>query len=67
MQSTGWFTIGGVGHLFLNPARDQPGQARPVCGVDPIGDQREVDLTGGDQVCPDCDAYLHDRYIPQIS
>jgi hypothetical protein len=63
-----WFMIGGLGHLFLNPARDQPpGPARPVCGTPAAGEQRAMDVNAGDAVCPVCNKYVEEVYFIQIA
>ena len=61
-----WYMIGDLGHLYLNRSGDEPPVARPVCGVAPVDGARSMDVNAGDDVCPDCDAYLHDRYLVQV-
>jgi hypothetical protein len=55
-----WLLIDGLAHLFLNPG------PHPVCDT-PVSDAKFVLLEQGDPVCPDCDAYLRDVWLPQVS
>ena len=60
-----WYVVGGLGHLYLNPARDEPdGPASPVCDVAPIDGAPKMNVNAGDPVCPNCDAYLYEVCLP---
>jgi hypothetical protein len=63
--STGWFTVAGQGHLFFFDPQDQ--QSRPVCGAEAGEPPFPSWVRGEVPVCDDCDTYLRDVFVPQIS
>lgn len=58
-EAGGWYAVDGVGHLFLDPG------PHAVCRrADPNIELPR--MTHGDAVCPECDRYLHEEYLPHI-
>jgi hypothetical protein len=64
-DDTGWFVVADHGHLFLRDTRT--GRSGPVCGLSAPAPPFRPWKRGTAPTCGDCDAYLYDRFLPQVS